>query len=268
MKKENEDKYRRIITIWEEVIQFGNDVAIRDEVANRTQISKATIDRYMIIYRASKSLKKLFLDGTLCVTTADYIGSLSAKEQEELANIFIYIKEHKNKLDKKQQTDVIGLYKKREKSWRKICDEIIKKDNTSHNKSYAISKRNKLKDVDTLIELNGVQFEIWLKELIEKMGYSDVEITPRSYDGGKDIIANKEGYTYCFQCKKMKNERARISINAIQEVYVAKDYGHYDFAVAVTNSYFNDYARRLANGLKVKLWDGKQLKKLYTSVLG
>ena len=50
--------------------------------------------------------------------------------------------------------------------------------------------RKRLRDI--LLNMNPVAFEHLVKRLLEEMDYEDVDVTPRSGDGGVDVVANIE----------------------------------------------------------------------------
>ena len=82
--------------------------------------------------------------------------------------------------------------------------------------------------------------------------YENVEVTQKSGDYGADILAEKNGIRYVFQCKYYTSA---VGIAAVQQIYAAKDFYNTHVAVVVTNNVFTKAAKTLANELKVILWD-------------
>ena len=71
------------------------------------------------------------------------------------------------------------------------------------------SVRNSLRD--RLFNLKPVAFEHLVKRLLEEMDYEDVEVTPRSGDGGVDVVANIElGITSVREVIQAKRHRRPI----------------------------------------------------------
>lgn len=105
-------------------------------------------------------------------------------------------------------------------------------------------------------ELNGYQFEGYLKNLFELLEYTVIE-TPLSGDQGADLILSKEGEKIVVQAKKYEG---KIPNNAIQEIVAAKNHYNADKAMVVTNSSFTQSATELALSNNVELWDGEKLQ--------
>ena len=100
--------------------------------------------------------------------------------------------------------------------------------------------------------MDGGEFELYCADLLEKSGFTDVEVTKASHDYGVDILAEKDGVSYAFQCKCYTEP---VGIKAVQEIYAGRDY--YDCMVGVvrTNQYFTTPAVNVAKKLKIMLWD-------------
>ncbi|WHZ04948.1 restriction endonuclease [Neobacillus sp. YX16] len=121
-------------------------------------------------------------------------------------------------------------------TWRKK-QEKIKKEKVNY--SFA--------EID---KMPGVQFENFIKNLLNKNGYENPQITKASGDEGVDIIAYKNGKKIAIQCKRYSG---KISNSAIQQVYAGKAFYECQEAYVITNSYFTENAITLAKKLKVKL---------------
>lgn len=126
-------------------------------------------------------------------------------------------------------------------------------------KSLGTSKINKICDFKNL---NGHQFEDWLKELFTILGYQVVR-TKLSGDQGADLIIKKENKKSVVQAKKYQGG---VSNKAIQEVVASKK--HYDAteAIVVTTGNFTKSAMELAKSNHVELWDGKKLNKIVEEI--
>ncbi len=105
---------------------------------------------------------------------------------------------------------------------------------------------------DPYEDMQGRDFEFYCAELLKRRGFIDVEVTKGSGDFGIDILAEKDGVSYGFQCKCYDTV---VGVHAVQEAYAGKDY--YDLMVAgvITNQYFTEPAVKAAKKLKVMLWD-------------
>lgn len=106
---------------------------------------------------------------------------------------------------------------------------------------------------------DGIDFEKYIAGLLVKNGYENVSVTQQSRDYGADVIAQKDGIHYIFQCKYYSSA---VGIEAVQEVFSAKSFYKAHIAVVVTNNVFTKAAKVLAAELGVILWDCENLKNL------
>ncbi len=101
-------------------------------------------------------------------------------------------------------------------------------------------------------EMEGHDFEYYCADLLKDSGFLDVEVTKGSGDFGADILAEKDGITYAFQCKCYDKP---IGVKAVQEIYAGRDYYGKMVGVVMTNQYFTQPAVDLAQKLNIMLWD-------------
>ncbi|MCR4866195.1 MAG: restriction endonuclease [Lachnospiraceae bacterium] len=110
-------------------------------------------------------------------------------------------------------------------------------------------KRNKYLPMD---EMEGHDFEYYCAELLEGMGFVEVEVTKGSGDFGADILAEKDGISYAVQCKCYDKP---IGVRAVEEIYAGRDYYDRMVGVVMTNQYFTQPAVDMAKKLNILLWD-------------
>lgn len=101
-------------------------------------------------------------------------------------------------------------------------------------------------------EMEGHDFEYYCADLLKKDGFTNVEVTRGSGDYGVDILAERDGISYAFQCKCYDKP---IGVKAVQEVYAGRDYYDRMVGVVITNQYYTQPAIDLASKLKILLWD-------------
>ncbi len=101
-------------------------------------------------------------------------------------------------------------------------------------------------------ELEGHEFEYYCADLLKKHGFLDVEVTKGSGDFGADILAEKDGITYAFQCKCYDKP---IGVHAIEEIYAGRDFYDKMVGVVMTNQYFTAPAVKMAEKFNILLWD-------------
>jgi restriction endonuclease Mrr len=107
-------------------------------------------------------------------------------------------------------------------------------------------------------EINGVAFELQLKEAFEAMGYQ-VEMTPKSGDQGVDLLLISSGNPKKKIAIQAKRYAAPVGNAAVQEVYAGRAFYSASLAAVVTNATFTEHAKRLAKRLRVRLIDGSEL---------
>lgn len=124
-------------------------------------------------------------------------------------------------------------------------------------------KRLACSGIQYIDQMDGFQFETYLKALFQQLGYK-AQVTPKSGDFGADLIM-KGQQKIVIQAKRYGSKN-RVSLSAVQEVYGAQAYYKADEAWVITNSSFTKSARALAEACNVQLFDRKDLKELILEV--
>ena len=101
-------------------------------------------------------------------------------------------------------------------------------------------------------EMEGHDFEYYCADLLKANGFLEVEVTKGSGDFGADILAEKDGITYAFQCKCYDKP---IGVHAIEEIYAGRDFYDKMVGVVMTNQYFTAPAVKMAEKFNILLWD-------------
>ncbi|RHR08837.1 restriction endonuclease [Pseudoflavonifractor sp. AF19-9AC] len=101
-------------------------------------------------------------------------------------------------------------------------------------------------------DMDGHSFEKFCALVMERNGFKDVIVTPGSGDQGVDIVAKKDGIQYAVQCKCYSS---KLGNTPVQEVCAGKFMYGCQIGVVMTNSYFTENARALAEKTGVLLWD-------------
>lgn len=107
--------------------------------------------------------------------------------------------------------------------------------------------------------MDGYEFERFASELLKKMGFWVIEETKGSGDQGVDIVAEKEDVRYSFQCKHFGSKLGNTSV---QEVAAGRVFYHCHVGVVLTNSFFTDGAKALAEANLILLWDRNKLSRM------
>ena len=103
--------------------------------------------------------------------------------------------------------------------------------------------------------MTGEEFEEYLKAQFERQGFK-VKLTPGSNDYGADLVLNRNGEVTVVQAKRYQGN---VGNKAVQEIVAAQAYYGADRAMVVTNSYFTNPAKKLAEANDVELWDRDNL---------
>lgn len=97
----------------------------------------------------------------------------------------------------------------------------------------------------------GEDYEWYVAERLDQMGYTKVRVTQLSGDYGADIIAyDPHGLKTCVQCKMYSKP---VGIDAVQEIYGAMAYYDCVKAMVITTNTYTNAARELANKTGVLL---------------
>lgn len=107
-----------------------------------------------------------------------------------------------------------------------------------------------------LDNMEGHDFEYACAGILKANGFHDIEVTKGSGDFGVDIIAMKKRKKYAVQCKRYDK---KLGNPAVQEVIAGLAYYGCEVGAVMTNSYFTDSARKLAEVNGVELWDRDKL---------
>ena len=129
----------------------------------------------------------------------------------------------------------------------------------------AFIKRGCLRDMVVIYDMSyvdtmeGHEFEQFIANLLRKLAYQKVEVTPGSGDQGVDVLAEKDGVRYAIQCKCYSSD---LDNTPIQEVNTGKMIYHCHVGVVVTNRHFTQGAQEAAKATGVLLWDRSKLATL------
>lgn len=112
-----------------------------------------------------------------------------------------------------------------------------------------LHRKYTLKQLD---KMDGHQFEYACADILKANGYKHVKVTRSSGDFGVDVIAEKDKVRYAIQCKRYNH---KLDNTPIQEVVGGLAYYQCDKGVVMTNQYFTEPAKQLAQVNDIKLLD-------------
>lgn len=197
-------------------------------------------------------LKPIYIDSEIINYTINenisfgaYINSHHPEIEERLLNLGVLRKNHSGKYNKFTITN--EQWEEHGKDIKNIKPLIaeLRKTEEWHQQD--------LFDID---HMNGFEFEDYISKLLFEIGYINISVTKRSNDFGVDIICEKDDIKYAIQCK---NYSHKLNNSSIQEVATGKNYYNCQVGVVVTNNYFTDNAKELAEKNGILLWDRDKL---------
>ena len=112
-----------------------------------------------------------------------------------------------------------------------------------------LHRKYTLKQLD---EMDGHQFEYACADILKANGYKHVKVTRSSGDFGVDIIAEKDKVRYAIQCKRYNH---KLDNTPIQEVVGGLAYYQCDKGAVMTDQYFTEPAKQLAQVNDIELLD-------------
>src|SRR5699024_2395524 len=109
--------------------------------------------------------------------------------------------------------------------------------------------------IDDVDNMDGIEFEHFLRDLFKKEGYK-VELTSYTNDQGADLIISKNNKVTIVQAKRYSNT---VGNKAIQEAISAKEFYMSNSALVITNNFFTKQAINLAEKTNIEIWDRNSL---------
>jgi len=110
--------------------------------------------------------------------------------------------------------------------------------------------------------LSGLEFEAFLKQLFEILGYTVMQ-TKSSGDQGADLVIMLDNIKTAVQAKRYSG---KVSNAAIQQVVASKKHYKCDKTLVVTTGKFTKSAIQLAISNDVQLWDSEKLSKVISEI--
>lgn len=124
------------------------------------------------------------------------------------------------------------------------------------------SLKGVLSDRELLLKLRGMnpnEFEEYVADLFNRLGYK-TEVSGSPYDGGIDVVAEKDGVKHYIQCKKFITKE--VGVGAIRDFYGAIiDRLANGKAYFITTNKFTLEAEKFAEDKPIELIDGFKLIK-------
>lgn len=125
----------------------------------------------------------------------------------------------------------------------RFISQVIDRDNFSKQQAREKAQRFAERDIAITDQMSGREFEIFIAEVYEDLGYKS-KLTPESGDQGVDILINDFlGKKIAVQTKRYTGS---VGNAAVQEVIAGRIFYGCSKAIVVTNSTFTKSAAHLA----------------------
>lgn len=265
----------------QDILKFGleNYFEINIDVINGSNNDQASVKRKLDSFKSKNGFNIIILSTLaagvgLTITEANHIIHYERwwnPSKEDQASDRVY------RIGQEKEVSihyVIGKLNNGKKSIDEAIHELI--DNKRKTAGFLIPPKSltsseiaseimpeKLSISQQLDMLDWESFEILIKRLYHKMGYS-AELTPGSWqsENGADVIAyNSDNEKIAIQCKHSQNGNIQGK-EAIYQLHTeAREYYKTDNLVAVTNTSFDQGARRLAIEHNIKIVQRDELVK-------
>lgn len=139
-------------------------------------------------------------------------------------------------------------------------EEIVHiKNQIEQNRTWRTNAFSLFDPLYVIDHMAGRDFEKLCAMLLKQNGFDDAVVTSGSGDHGVDVIATKGGMRFAIQCKCYSSN---LGNSPVQEVYAGKSMYDCTVAAVMTNQYFTDGAKVLADRNDVFLWDRDEIKRL------
>lgn len=254
--------YQRLV---EKYANEGIIVHTRERIAKDMGLSVQHADRYKKINSLISDIQELVFTDVIGMSSTFPIATHADWEQQEIKDIlFDAIRDH-NKLTRPCVKHIVDEYRSGKKEW----EEIKATYNRPIGKTAKVSLNKKAsthieESLESIRKLNGDEFVLWFANLLKDIGFSGIAIVGASHDEGTDIIAQKEGIHYCFQCK---NQKQPVQKTAFKEVYYGKP-ANCNIPVVVATGNIAKTAIRSGEKRGIQAWDGKYLAQLIKEAYG
>ena len=141
-------------------------------------------------------LKVLIFQRLRSHLTVSEAQKLEDKIELKIYSLSLEFKSQKNISESPEWQELLNDYQEEAANYREV---LYQKKMSEEQHEIDLQK------VSDLLSIEPYQFEHLCASLMQKLGYTKVQVTPRSNDKGIDIIGEKFGMKVVAQCKRYKN---------------------------------------------------------------
>ena len=152
---------------------------------------------------------------------------------------------------------IVKIIQEKNPNWHENISELLLKKQHELEIS-GLKKSLTKKDFPEVDFMDGIEFEKFLGQLFEKMGFM-VSVTKASGDQGTDLIIRKKSEIISVQAKRYSS---KVTNTAVQEVVGSLKFYNATKGMVVTTDDFTKSAQELAKSNNVELINGKKLDQM------
>lgn len=126
--------------------------------------------------------------------------------------------------------------------------------------------------ISDLHKLTPREFEHWCAEFLSKQGYTNIIVSTKGPDGGKDIVCTNGTLTYYVECKRYyygKYPQFQVDGEICKKLIGAMEANHITSGIIMTTGHLTndaiEYINTLPNPYCIEAYDGNALINQYES---
>lgn len=231
----------------------------RERIAKDMGLSIQQADRYKKINSLISEIQELVYSDVLGMSNSFPIATHFAWEQHEIKEILFDAIRDNCTLTRPCVKHIVDEYRSGKRHWKDIKATYVHSTEKAATVPLKITTTTHTEtSLEAIRKMSGDEFVLWFSELLKNIGFKGISIGDASHDEGADIIAQKNGIHYCFQCK---NQQQPVRKTAFKEVYYGKP-ANCNIPVVVATGSIAKTAILSGEKRGIQAWDGKYLAQL------
>ena len=272
--KELNKMYRNLITVTDDVKYITEKIypIYKKCYASKLEVKVSKVDLEIVLYLKRKLADEIEIEITqknkrqaVIKVMMDNYGKVLKKEEDKFIYVLIKLISYQNS---KEIDEYINILKKVDEIIEKVNEKIVLEE-AEQEKERILSgdlrkevTLNRLKMTYASVT-SPAEFEQYVADLYERLGYTIDEVVDKNKRGGADIIAFKDDIKYVIQVKYYTKP---VNKNGIIEVVAAKKLYKANKGIHVTNSYYSMSAMQFAAQNNIELVDGEMIEEYISEI--
>ena len=272
--KELDKMYKNLITVTDDVKYITEKIypIYKKCYASKLEVKVSKVDLEIVLYLKRKLADEIEIEITqknkrqaVIKVMMDNYGKVLKKEEDKFIYVLIKLISYQNS---KEIDEYINILKKVDEIIEKVNEKIVLEE-AEQEKERILSgdlrkevTLNRLKMTYASVT-SPAEFEQYVADLYERLGYTIDEVVDKNKRGGADIIAFKDDIKYVIQVKYYTKP---VNKNGIIEVVAAKKLYKANKGIHVTNSYYSMSAMQFAAQNNIELVDGEMIEEYISEI--